>query len=97
MEPGLQNPHVECQHCGLINDYNIILKSNQATAWCNGCDKFIKNVPYKSPMLYFGKYKERLISSMVSKEEVEYLQWVAAQTWCKNVLKRQIENHFRTI
>lgn len=97
MEVNLQNPEIICQNCGSVNDYEVILKSDQATAWCNRCTKFIKNIPYKPPTLYFGKYKDRLISSMLEKEEVEYLQWASTQLWCKKVLKRQIEDHFKTL
>lgn len=97
MQPDLQNPEVTCLNCGSINDYEIILKANQATAWCNGCGKFIKNVPYKAPALYFGKFKGRDIASMLAKDEVEYLQWLIAQTWCKSALKRQIDTHLNSI
>ena len=87
-----------CQHCGNINDYRTIMKTNQLTAWCNGCDGFIKNIAQcKPPQIFFGRYKDRFISTLTSKEEVEYLKWLVAQTWCKNLLKGQIENHLKEI
>jgi len=89
---------VICQHCGNIDDYRIIRKSNQDTAWCNGCDRFIKNLPQGNPpTLHFGKYKDRLISSMVTKEEVDYLKWMTGQPFCKAKLKSDIENHLNTL
>lgn len=91
-------PDIICQHCGNINDYRTIMKSNQNTAWCNGCDKFIKNLPQgKPPQIFFGKYKDRFIATMTSKEELEYLQWLVGQSWCKNLLRGQIEAHLKSI
>jgi hypothetical protein len=91
-------PDIICQHCGSINDYRTIMKSNQDTAWCNGCDKFIKNISQgKPPTIYFGKYNGREISSMVTTDEVNYLRWVTDQNWCKSLLKRQILSHLITI
>jgi hypothetical protein len=87
-------PDIICQNCGSINDYRTVMKSNQNTAWCNGCDKFIKNIPQGKPAtLYFGKYKGRELSSMVSDDELKYLEWVSEQNWCKSLLKTQILSH----
>lgn len=89
---------ITCQHCGNINDYRTIMKTNQLTAWCNCCDKFIKNIPQgKRPQIFFGRFKDRFIDTLTSKEEVDYLQWVAAQSWCKNLLKGQIEDHIKSL
>lgn len=91
-------PDIICQHCGSINDYRTIMKSNQNTAWCNGCDNFIKNIPQgKPPMLYFGKHKGRLIASMTDQEEVNYLKWVLDQSWCSNLYRKQISEHLNTV
>jgi hypothetical protein len=91
-------PDIICQHCGSINDYSSIMKSNQLTAWCNGCDKFIKNISQgKTPQLYFGKYIGREIASMTSAEELRYLKWLSDQPMCKNLLKSQIETHLKSI
>ena len=87
-------PDIVCQKCGSINDFRTVMKSNQNTCWCNGCDSFIKNMPQgKSPKLHFGKYKDREISTMTDAVEINYLQWVSAQPWCTNLLKNQILNH----
>lgn len=89
---------ITCQHCGNINDYRTIQKSNQLTAWCNGCDKFIKNIPQGKPaQIFFGKYKDRFIDSLTAKDEVEYLQWLIQQPWCKNTLKGYIETHLKSL
>lgn len=91
-------PDIICQQCGSINDYHTIMKSNQNTAWCNGCDSFIKNLSQgKPPILYFGKYKDRLLDSMTSQEEVNYLKWVIEQSWCKSLLKTQITSHLNSL
>lgn len=94
VEKSVKKSDVICQNCGSINDYRPVMKSNQNTAWCNGCDKFIKNLPQgKPPMLFFGKYKGRLISTMLNDEEIRYLQWMVQQAWCKAPLSVQIVNH----
>ena len=89
---------ITCQNCGLINDFRIIKKNTQDTCWCNGCDSFIKNMPQgKPPMLFFGKYKDRLIQSMTSYEEVNYLNWLIKQDFCKENLKSQIQAHLTVL
>jgi len=89
---------VICKHCGIVDDYYIIKKSNQDTAWCNGCDRYIKNLPQGNPPeLHFGKYKDKLISNMISKEETDYLKCLLGQPFCKSKLKSDIENHLKSI
>ena len=91
-------PDIICQNCGSINDYRTVMKSNQQTAWCNGCDCFIKNLPQGKPVkLYFGKYKDRLLSSMDGVEEVQYLKWLQKQSWCNNILANQISDHLSKV
>lgn len=91
-------PDIICQNCGSINDFHTIMKSNQNTAWCNGCDKFIKNISQgKPPVIHFGKYKGRLISTMVLKDEIQYLEWLNSQEWATSVIKGQIANHFENL
>lgn len=89
---------VICQNCGSVNDYRTVMRANQNTAWCNGCDKYIKNVSQgKPPTLFFGKYKDRIIATMLHKDEVEYLRWLVAQPFCKNLLRSQITNHLNNL
>jgi len=91
-------PDVVCQNCGNVNDFRTVMKSNQNTAWCNSCDKFIKNIPQgKPPQLYFGKYKGTLISDMRSDEQVKYLQWLIQQPFCKENLTTSIKNHLQSL
>jgi len=55
---------VICKNCGSINDYRTEMKSNQQVAYCNGCDKFIKNIPYQEQRFYVGKYFKKLVSEV---------------------------------
>lgn len=82
-----------CNRCGLINDYKVVEKSNQRTAWCNGCGNYIKNIPHgNKPTLHFGKYKSRTIESMRNKDEVNYLNWLYSSTIKLNpILKEAIK------
>ncbi len=41
-------------------------------AYCNGCNSFIKNIPYDQPKLYVGKYKGIPIDAI---EDLDYLKW----------------------
>lgn len=63
---------IVCQSCGLINDYAVHEKANNHCAFCNGCGRFIKNIPYKEPSFYVGKYKGRPINTI---DDVSYLEW----------------------
>ena len=85
---------IQCTKCGSSN-YRVELRNIHKTAYCNSCDSYIKNIPQGLPQkLYFGKFKERLISSMNTKEEVDYLKWLIANTKVKpNALKEAIDNH----
>ena len=49
------------------------MKSGQKTATCNGCGKYIKNIPYSEPTLYFGKYAQTKISEI---NDLGYLEWL---------------------
>lgn len=65
-----------CNNCGSINDYNIVVKSTQNTAYCNSCHKYIKNIPQEQTehlRMYFGKYKDKLITEITDEQ---YLDWV---------------------
>lgn len=63
---------VICGNCGSINDFTTERKANNLVATCNGCDRFIKNIPYDEPKFYFGKYKDKPIKEI---EDLQYLTW----------------------
>lgn len=73
-----------CKQCGSIDDYSVERKANNNVATCNGCGRFIKNIPYSEPALYFGKFKGKPIKDFEGKE-IEYLYWVRnnPDIWCK--------------
>lgn len=65
-----------CKNCGSIDDFKIVEKSNQHTAYCNSCGKYIKNIPQNKTehlKMYFGKFKDQLISEI---KDESYLEWV---------------------
>lgn len=84
-----------CKKCSSVNDYRIEQRGIHQTAFCKVCDSYIKNLPQGKPaLLYFGKYKEREIQSMVSQEEVDYLKWLVTKPDLKpNSLRESIEQH----
>ena len=67
---------IVCKNCGTVDDYTLEMKSNQNVATCNGCGKFIKNVAYNPPALYFGKYSGKAIKDYFTPDEVNYLHWI---------------------
>jgi hypothetical protein len=63
---------IVCINCGSIDDYRTDMKANNLTAYCNGCDRFITNIPYKDAQFYFGKYKGIPVANIT---DLSYLQW----------------------
>lgn len=68
-----------CKKCGAIGD--PIIKDNppHKSAYCSACGSWITHVrqqPIDDFTLYFGKYKDRNVKSMTSKEERQYLVWL---------------------
>lgn len=63
---------IVCTHCGLINDFRVERKANNDVAYCNGCDRYIKNIPHSEPAFYIGKYKGTPIKDI---EDMGYLKW----------------------
>ncbi len=65
-----------CTKCGLMNEFHVIEKSNQHTAYCNGCNSYIKNIPQSDMSkicCYWGKkYKGVRIAEI---EDHKYLRW----------------------
>jgi uncharacterized protein (DUF3820 family) len=78
-----------CRKCGSINDYSTEMKSGQNVATCNACGSFIKNIPYREPALYFGKYKGRAIKDI---PDPNYLQWVLDKCNPKGSIKQAVIN-----
>ena len=90
--------NIKCKKCGLVDDFTTYQQGQHIGARCNGCDAFIKWLPQnKEFIIPFGKYKGRELSSMVNKEEKDYLMWVIEQTWCKNNLANKIEEHLNNL
>lgn len=64
---------IVCNNCGSINDYRTEKKANNNCAFCNSCDRFIKNVPSDDkPKFHFGKYKDTFIEDC---NDMQYLIW----------------------
>lgn len=81
-----------CRRCGSINDF-IVEKNLHYKATCK-CGSFITNLPTNRPVkLHFGKYAGRDISSMVQKEEVEYLKWILSNMSLKQNIVDAINSH----
>lgn len=82
---------IVCKNCGSVDDYRIEKKSNQQCAYCNGCDKFIKNIPYRSQtIIYFGKYKGTDINEIT---DVPYMQWMYDNVSKLNEAQKQALNN----
>jgi uncharacterized protein (DUF3820 family) len=82
-----------CQKCGLINDYAVQQSGPHKTAYCNGCGKYIKHITQGNDFeIPFGRYKGRMLSSMVSSEEINYLKWLLLQD-VKNSLRTKLQTH----
>lgn len=79
---------VVCRDCGTINDYRTEFKSGQQCAFCNSCGTYIKNIAYKPPMFYFGKYKGTEISTC---SDLGYLQWFLSETKPKANIRKAVE------
>lgn len=83
---------VTCLRCGSVDDYHIIEKSGQKTAYCNGCGKYIKNIPYSKKLcFYFGKYKGVNFTEFNTPQHMAYLQWVKSNPDIWNDLKPNIQ------
>ena len=88
---------IVCKNCGSINDYTIQEKSNNSCAYCNGCGKFIKNVPKnntKGLRFYLGKYNQGLISDCA---DLNYLEWMIKSVKMKPNYVTAIENQIKLL
>lgn len=84
----MKTEDIVCKKCGLVNEYKVIDKNGQKTAWCNGCDAWIKNIPHAEPMMYFGKYKGAKIFEVTDRQ---YLQWCLEKGLFKGNIKDAVE------
>jgi hypothetical protein len=80
---------IVCNSCGLVNDYSVKPKSNQRCAYCNGCGRFIQNVPYTTPKFYIGKYKGKEVSEV---GDLSYLTWYLENVRTTPAIKQAIIN-----
>ena len=85
---------IQCPKCSSL-EYRVEQRGIHKTAYCTRCDSYIKNLPQGKPaMLYFGKFKDREITTMTSKEEIDYLKWMLNKLDVKpNSLKEAIVEH----
>ena len=84
-----------CQRCGSIDDYTIQKSGPHNSAYCNGCGYYIKHIQQNNEIkiIPFGKYKGREIKTMLSEEEVKYLQWFVAMPDLRDNVKASINKH----
>lgn len=62
-----------CKQCGLVNHYETRKNGPHLTAYCKGCNSYIKNLPQEQePKMYLGKYKGWLIKDI---PDGGYLEW----------------------
>ena len=86
---------VVCKNCGSINDYTIIVKAHNQCAYCNGCEKYIKNIPYADDIkIYFGKYKGKRIKEIL---DIGYLNWIIQNIDLKEGLKKEVLNQLNRL
>jgi uncharacterized protein (DUF3820 family) len=89
---------ITCPKCKSLDDYYTEQRGIHTTAFCNQCKSYIKNLPQGKPaQLFFGKYKDRLISDMTNKDEVGYLQWLLKTDVKPNSLKQAITDHLNSL
>lgn len=88
---------VICQKCGSVNDYRVTKGNLHHTAYCNGCDAYIKNLPQGGPyILPFGKFKGTLLSEMTSRDQIDYLNWMLRSDF-NNTTKDKVNAHLDTL
>ena len=77
-----------CTRCGPDEDYEIIERGQNKMAYCKRCKYWIKNIPYKIPQFYFGKYKGRMVRTV---RDLSYLKWALGNTKPSKSLREAIE------
>lgn len=72
--PIYDTENVVCKSCATKNEYYTEQVGIQLKAICNHCDGYIKFIPQDKPqVIYFGKYKNTLISKLTDKQYIEWL------------------------
>jgi hypothetical protein len=92
----MNTEEIVCNRCGSVNDYKTEQAGPHIKAICNGCDKYIKFLGQDGPfILPFGKFKGSIITSLKSREEVEYLKWLLSVS--KSNIAKKIESYLKSI
>lgn len=88
---------IKCKICGSEDDYSTSVSGQHLKATCNKCGNYIKFLPQGKPAkLYFGKYKDREIRTLVTVDEINYLHWLLDQE-IKNNLRAAIQDHIQSL
>lgn len=88
---------VICPKCNAEDFYFEENNGPHKTAVCASCGSYIKHLSKNQDFVfYFGKYKSRNLSSMISKEEKSYLNWLLT-TDIKTGLKEKITKHLELV
>ena len=88
---------ITCRRCGSVDDYSTSRSGQHIKATCNKCGSYIQFVPQGGPpTLFFGKYKGREISTMITVDEINYLHWLLDQD-IKEKLREDIQNHIHSL
>jgi len=80
-----------CRRCNRVDQYKVS-KNIHYKATCV-CGAFITNLSTNKPItIHFGKYIGRELTSMTSKEEIQYLQWgINSGAFSKKLTEAAIE------
>lgn len=87
---------INCQKCGLVNDYSIKQAGPHQSAYCNNCGSYIKHLPQENKpiVFYFGKYKGMALHDMTLPEHVSWLNWFLNHaTNCNEKMRTAIKKH----
>lgn len=85
---------IKCKRCETINFYFEEKRGPHLTAICASCGSYIKHLGKNKPFVMpFGRFKGRKLSSLNSREEKNYLNWVLENLELKKVMKEKIINH----
>lgn len=67
---------ITCKNCGLVNEYTVSKPNKIYSVTCS-CGRHIRNITENKPVILpFGKFKDRSVESMKTKEELDYLSWL---------------------